>query len=498
MMDTFSDYDQYDGLGLANLIRTKQVSTSEVLDAAIERIERRNPALNAVIKPLFSEGRAAASSLPEDAPFRGVPFLVKDLLASVAGTPTGSGNRLMNEVIQPADSELVRRFRQAGLVILGKTNTPEFGITPYTEPEVAGPTRNPWDLAHSPGGSSGGSGAAVAARMVPMASGGDGGGSIRIPSSCCGLFGLKPTRGRVPAGPFIGESWRGFTSEGVLTRSVRDSAAILDAVSGSDPGAPYAAPFQERPYLQEAQTNPGRLRIAFTDHPFMGKDVHPDCQMALKSTIDLLESLGHELHEDAFELDGEVFGMDFLTILASEVRTDIESSAIAAGRSPRAADYEPATYALGLIGKSMSASAYAAAAQRLQKAARQIGAFFEKYDVLLTPTLAQPPIQIGSLQPPASEISAMRLIGALNAGWLLEAIGILKPLSAQVFAYMPYTAPFNVTGQPAMSVPLYWNKAGLPIGLQFAGKFGDEAILFRLAGQLESAQPWADRRPPLA
>lgn len=496
-MNTFTEYDQYDGLGLAHLIQAKEVSIQEVVQAAIEQIERLNPRINAVIHTMYSEAQAATQNLPEGGAFRGVPFLVKDLLACVAGTPTGSGNRLMRQFPEPADSELVRRFRNAGLVIVGKTNAPEFGIVPYTEPETYGPTRNPWDPARSPGGSSGGSGAAVAARMTPMASGGDGGGSIRIPASCCGLFGLKPTRGRVPIGPFIGESWRGFVSEGVLTRSVRDSAALLDAVGGSDVGAPYAAPSQVRPFLEEVRSSPGRLRIAFTDKPFMGKTVHPDCQQALKTTVSLLEGLGHELHEDAFDLDGEAFGVDFLTILAAEIRTDVENSARLAGHAPRPKDYEPGTYALSLIGKSMGASSYAAAAQRLQKAARKIGMFFEKYDVLVTPTLAEPPIQIGALQSPASEVMLMKVIGGMNAGWLLNAIGILKPIAAKVYAYMPYTAPFNVTGQPAVSIPLYWNEAGLPIGVQFAGKFGDEATLFRLAGQLESAQPWAGRMPPL-
>jgi amidase len=497
-MSTFPEYSHYDGLGLAELVRTGQVPPAELVEAAIERIEALNPQLNAVVNKMYDQARAAvAQGLPEGL-FRGVPFLLKDLNGNVAGVPTGSGNRLLRNIPAPRDSEMVRRFRKAGLVVMGKTNTPEFGLVPYTEPETYGPTHNPWDLTRSPGGSSGGSAAAVAARLVPLASGGDGGGSIRIPGSCCGVFGLKPSRGRTPLGPDVGESWRGFVVEHALTRSVRDSAAILDATAGADVGAPYDAPPAPESFLAEVSREPGRLRIAYTAHPFMGKDVHADCREGLQRTARLLEGLGHEVCEAVPEIDGAQFSVAFLTVIMAECRADVEWAAGLAGRKPRLEDFDPSTYAMGLLGKSMSAADYASAVRYLQVAARAVGRFFTDYDVLLTPTLAQPPAVIGSLQPPASQIAQMRVIGKLNAGWVMKAMGVVKPLAAQTFQYMPYTPLFNVTGQPAVSMPLHWNAAGLPIGMQFVGRFGDEATLFRLAGQIERAQPWAERVPAMA
>jgi amidase len=492
----FADYTRYDGLGLAELVRRKDVSPQELLDAAIERIEAHNPALNAVIRTRYAQAREEAARVDLDAPFAGVPFLVKDLLATLAGEPTASGNRVLGALAMPHDSELVRRFRRAGLVILGRTNTPEFGLTPYTEPESLGPTRNPWSAAHSPGGSSGGSAAAVAARMVPLASGGDGGGSIRIPASCCGLFGLKPSRGTTPTGPDFGELWHGFAIEHVISRSVRDSAAMLDATAGADGGAPYAAPAKARPYLQEVGADPGRLRIAFTRQPLFGRRVHADCIAALDAGVRLLQSLGHEVEEATPPVDGEACALAFVTVLAGETRALIEQVSRALGRKPRAADFEAATYSLGLLGHSFSAAAYVDSIATLQLAARKMAPFFERHDVLLTPTLGAPPALIGALQPTPVEQRLMRAVNALNAGWLLKALGAIQPLADKTFDYIPFTPLFNVTGQPAMSVPLHWNAAGLPIGLQFAARLGDDAILLRLAGQLERAQPWYDRVAP--
>jgi amidase len=300
-MFTFAEYQQYDALGLAELVRSGQVSPLELVEAAIARIEAVNPQINAVTYTMFNQARQAAQRDLPDGPLRGVPFLVKDLLALVAGVPTASGTRLLKDWAPTIDSEMVRRWKQAGLVILGKTNTPEFGITPYTEPALFGPTRNPYDLARTAGGSSGGSGAAVAARMTPIASGGDGGGSIRIPSSVNGVFGLKPTRGRTPTGPINYELWEGYAIEHVLTRSVRDSAALLDATAGVDPGAPYAAPPQERPFLEEVGRDPGKLRIAYTTRALIGVDepLDAECGRALQNTLKLLEALGHHVEEAA-------------------------------------------------------------------------------------------------------------------------------------------------------------------------------------------------------
>jgi amidase len=484
-MIPFDEYTRHDGLGLAALVRSGAVSAAELLETALARIDAHNPALNAVIRRRDEQVRAEARQVDPAAPFAGVPFLVKDLIATLAGEPTASGNRLLATLQMPRDSELVRRFRAAGVLIAGRTNTPEFGLTPYTEPELFGPTRNPWSLAHSPGGSSGGSAAAVAAGMVPLASGGDGGGSIRIPAACCGLFGLKPSRGTTPTGPAFGELWHGFAIEHVLSRSVRDSAAMLDATAGADPGAPYAAPAQARPFLDEVSAEPGRLRIAFAREPLFGHGaVHADCIAGLEATARLLESLGHHVEEAAPPLDRDACALAFATVIAGEARAEIEQIARLAQRKPKARDFEPATYLLGLLGRSTGA------------AARSTAPFFARFDVLLTPTLATPPALTGALQPTATELRVMRLINALNAGWLLSALGIIKQEAGRMFDYIPFTPLFNVTGQPAMSVPLHWNDAGLPIGMQFIGRLGDDATLIRLAGQLERARPWFERRAP--
>ena len=496
-MIPFADYTRHDGLGLAALVRSGAVSAAELLEMALARIEAHNPALNAVIRRRDAQVRAEAAHIDPQAPFAGVPFLVKDLIATLAGEPTASGNCLLANTPMPRDSELVRRFRAAGVQIAGRTNTPEFGLTPYTEPQLFGPTRNPWSLAHSPGGSSGGSAAAVAAGLVPLASGGDGGGSIRIPASCCGLFGLKPSRGMTPTGPEFGELWHGFAIEHVLSRSVRDSAAMLDATAGADPGAPYAAPLPSRPFLGEVSTEPGRLRIAFTREPLFGHGaVHADCIAGLEATARLLESLGHHVEEATPPLDREACALAFVTVLAGETRAEIEFLARLTQRRPQARDFEPATYSIGLLGHSISAAAYAGAVRTLQLTARETAPFFERHDVLLTPTLATPPALIGALQPSTSEQRLMRVVNGLNAGWLLDALGVIKPLAAKTFDYMPNTALFNVTGQPAMSVPLHWNADGLPIGMQFVARLGEDATLFRLAGQLERARPWFERRAP--
>ncbi|HWS74255.1 MAG TPA: amidase [Quisquiliibacterium sp.] len=499
-MAAFEDYDRYDGLGLAGLVQRGEVRPAELVEAAIARIEARDPALNSVILAMFDQARAAAEGPLPDGPFRGVPMLLKDLIATVAGQPTASGSRALRGLPWPRDSELVTRLRAAGVLLLGKTNTPEFGLVPYTEPEAFGPTRNPWNLAHSPGGSSGGSAAAVAARLVPLATGGDGGGSIRIPASCCGLFGLKVSRGRTPTGPLYGELWHGFASEHVLARSVRDSAAMLDVLAGADVGAPYAAPAAPASFLAESGSEPPPLRIAFTSKPLFGgagAPVHDDCREALAKTVSLLRDLGHEPVEAAPGIDGEACARAFVTILAAETRATIEEVAQLSKRSASRADYEAATWALGLLGRATPASEYAAASNLLQAASRAVGGFFERYPVLLTPTLAQPPAPIGALQPSAGERRLMSVLNPLGAGWLYRLGGMVDQLAGKTFAYMPYTPLFNVTGQPAMSVPLHWNAAGLPIGLQFAGRFGDEALLLRLAGQLERARPWAARTPAL-
>jgi len=492
-----SNFADHDALALADLVRRREVSPRELVAESIARIERHNPALNAVVHPMFDAAVKAADGPLPQGPFTGVPFLLKDLLAWYEGEPITSGSRLYRGFRAPHDSEVVKRYRQAGVVVVGKTNTPELGITPFTESTFLGPARNPWNPAYTTGGSSGGSGAAVASGMVPMAAGGDGGGSLRIPASCCGVFGMKPTRGRVPWGPDQGELWRGAVVEGVISRSVRDSAAMLDAISGPDVGAPYWAEPPERPYAREVGAPPGKLRIAFTDSPMLGHTVHEDCKVALRDAVTLLESLGHECVEAAPPLEREPFNRAFLVMVCAEIKADLNDAAALIGRSVARDDVEFATWALSLLAGSVSAGEYASSMRVLQRAARRIGAFHEAYDVWLTPTLAMPPFIIGALQPPPGEARLLRALGALRAGGLLYRMGAVDQAADKVFDFIPYTPIANMTGQPAMSVPLSWNAAQLPIGVHFTAKFGDEATLFRLAAQLELARPWAGKRPPI-
>lgn len=492
-----NDYSAHDGVALAALVRSGDVSPRELVTAAIERIESLNPQINAVVHTMFDSAIRQAEAPASDGPFHGVPFMLKDLLSWYAGEPITSGSRIYKGWIPPYDTEIVRRYRKAGLIVVGKTNTPEFGLTPYTEPELFGPTRNPWDTSRTTGGSSGGSAAAVASGMVPWAGGGDGGGSIRIPASCCGLFGLKPTRGRTPVGPIAGEIWQGAVIEHSLTRSVRDSAAMLDAISGPDIGAPYYAAPPERPFLSEVGREPGRLRIAFTSQPLLGHTVHDDCKAALADAVSLLESLGHELIEASPPVDRDQFNKAFLTVVCGELKADLIEAQRLTGRAPGPDNVEFTTWALNLLGGELSAGAFVVAERYLRKASRQVGEFFTGYDALLTPTLSVPPFPIGSLQPPAHERAVLKILGRVRAGSVLRLIGALEQAAEKIFDVIPYPPLFNVTGQPGMSVPLYWNAQNLPIGVQVVGRYGDEATLFRLAGQLEAARPWKDRRPPV-
>ena len=498
-MAVFPDYRNHDGLGLADLVRKKEVSPLELVEAAIERIEALNPKLNAVIHKMYERGREAARGpLPEGA-FAGVPFLLKDLMTAYAGEPLSSGSRFCRGWVPDRHTELARRFLKAGVIVLGKTNTPEFGLLPTTEPEAFGPTRNPWDTGRTPGGSSGGSAAAVASRMVPLASGGDGGGSIRIPASCCGLFGLKPTRGLNPVGPIEGEMWRGFVCEHVLTRTVRDSAAMLDATCGPDPGCYYYTPPPGRPFSEEVTAEPGRLRVAFTSQPFLSPvKPHPDCMAALQDAVTLLEGLGHEVVEAAPPIEGPAFARDMLIMIMGETWADIRDAEGLVGRKASASDFEDGTWVMRVLGKTFTAGEYASAVRALQRQARKVSLFMEDYDVMLTPTLAEPPVLLGSLLPKGAERVAQRVLGRLSLGGVVKALGAIDKVAEQVFAFMPYTPLFNATGQPSMSVPLYWNREGLPVGTLFTGRFGQDGLLFRLAGQLERARPWANKRPPLS
>ena len=496
-MSGFDEYASFDGLGLAELVRKGEVQPAELVEEAIQRIERVNPQVNAVIEKMYDRARAAVAAGLPDGPFRGVPFLIKDIMTDYAGVPSTRCSRFLKDYRPDHDSEIVIRHKAAGLVILGKTNAPEFGLLPVTEPELFGPTLTPWDLTRTSGGSSGGSAAAVATRMVPLAHGNDGGGSIRIPAACCGLFGLKPTRGRTPVGPDIAEAWQGLAINHVLTRSVRDSAAMLDATAGPETGSPYYPPPPARPFLEEVGADPGRLRIAFTAEPLLPAKVHPDNVRAVQEAARLCEELGHTVIEATPRIDGQAFANAFLTMVCGETLAGVSDAERLVGRKATIADFEPQTWSMALLGGQFCAGDQCTAVQLIKTTARQVGAFFEEYDLLLTPTLAMPPLKIGALQPKGRDLTAMKTLGRLNAGKLLRAFADIDALAAETFAFMPFPPVFNATGQPAMSVPLVWNDEGLPIGIQFAGRYGDEATLFRLAAQLEQARPWFDRLPPV-
>jgi len=468
------DYESYDALGLAELIRNGEAKPSEVLEAAIARLEERNPKLNAVVIPMIDEARAAAAGDLPEGPFRGVPFLLKDLHLLASGARTSFGCRLFEDFVADHDSEIVTRYQKAGLVIFGKSASPEFGFTTTTESKLFGQTRNPWNTDHTAGGSSGGAAAAVAGGILPLANASDGGGSIRIPASCCGLFGMKPTRARTPAGPDAGEGWSGMSSVHAVSRSVRDSAALVDASAGPDLGAPYWAPPPERPYLEEVGRPAGRLRIAFQSQTFNGAETHPDCAAAVAEAARLCAELGHQVEESPLRVDADALGQATGTIIAANLRFVVEDRAAILGREFTEEDLEPVTYLTVNRAAETGSTEYARSIRVIHGIGREVARFMERYDVLLTPTMATPPLPLGVLSLSNPDFGEV-------LGQLLMTIG--------------FTQLFNAAGNPAMSVPLAWNDAGLPIGVQFAGRFGDEATLFRLAGQLEQARPWFDRRP---
>lgn len=475
-----------DALGQAELLRRGEISALELVEAAIARIERLDRDLHAVVLPAFERARREARALgaarpTAERPFLGVPFLMKDLGGAEAGAPYHAGMRLLKEVghRESRDSYLVTRLRQAGFVSLGRTNTPELGLLPTTEPEAFGPTRNPWNLERSPGGSSGGSGAAVASAMVPAAHASDGGGSIRIPASHCGLVGLKPSRGRCSFGPALGERWAGFSCELVLTRTVRDTAAILQVLAGPMPGDPYFAPPPARDYRQEVGADPGRLRVGvLAGSPRDGIAVDPACREAARLAARTLESLGHAVEESHPETygDGEAV-RSYVTVVACNTARAVERAGELVGREAQAQDLEPLTWALAASGRQTPAAQYVAALERVHALGRRTAAWWEQgFDLLVTPTAAEPAPRLGEMVSTVEE----PLRGFLRAA----------PFGA-------FTSLFNQTGQPAISLPLHQSEEGLPVGVQLVAAYGAEDLLLRVASQLESALPWRERRPPL-
>ncbi len=470
-----TDLAALDAMAQAELVARGEMTAAELVEAAIERVEALDPTLNAVVTPMFERARVQASR--SSGPLAGVPMLLKDLVAEVEGVRFTEGSTFLADHVSTFTSELVRRFEAAGLVIVGKSATPEFGMSPSCESARFGPTRNPWDLTRSTSGSSGGSAAAVAAGIVPIAHANDLGGSIRYPASACGLFGLKPTRARNPLGPEYGDAVSGWAVEHVLTRSVRDSAAVLDQTSGPMLGDPVVAPAPRRSFRDEVVTDPGRLRIGFTARTTGGGPAHPECVAGLDKSVATLAELGHDVVDTSLPAmapdEGEAVGVVFNAATAWIVDYWIRRL----GREPGPDDLEPLTAAYWEMGKAVTASRYLAAIESLQRYARRVAAFFVDIDLLLNPTMSQPPLPLGQMvSTPEDPLQALEVSGPS-------------------VAYAGVVA--NLTGQPAMSVPLHWSDTGLPIGMHFLGRYGDEATLLRLAGQLEQACPWADRRPPV-
>jgi len=491
----FSEYASRDALGLAALVRKGDVSSLELVEAAIARAEAVNGRINAVVQKSYDRARKLAQNGAREGPFAGVPFLLKDLFAFEEGVVTTHGSRFFKDAMVDHDAELVVRHKAAGLVIFGKTAASELGILPFTETALFGATRNPWAHDRTPGGSSGGAAAAVAAGIVPLAHGSDGGGSIRIPASCCGLFGLKPSRGRNPFGPDFGEGWHGIAQEHCVSRSVRDSAALLDATAGPDTGAPYFAPPPERPWRQEVDRAPGKLRIAFTTRSMLGREVHPECVEAVKRSAKLCEELGHSVEEAAPRIDGEATSYAFLVLGSAEMAAAIEEAGRWMKRKPTPAEFEPGTWFFAQAGRAHTAAELAEAVHHGHALGREIARWFQRYDVLLTPTLSQPPVRIGELGPRPWELAALAALRTVPSRTALRFA--LRQLAERAFEYAAFTPVFNLTGSPAMSVPLHWSAQGLPIGAHFVAATNQEALLFRLAAQLEKAQPWFDKLPSL-
>ena len=477
-MNPFAEYENYDATGLAELVRQGQVSALELLDAAWQRMEQRNPAINAVCWPDLAAGRAAARAATKNMPFAGVPFLLKDGGASATGLRLTYGSEFSKNNFPVRDSALAERYRKAGLVFFGRTTTPEYGINVATESPIYGsPTRNPWHLDFSPGGSSGGAAAAVAAGIVPMAHGSDGGGSLRIPASYCGLFALKPTRARMPHGPGYGESWSGMATSHVISRSVRDSALALDATHGPDSGAPYHAPAAQQAFLAGLALPLRPLRIGFITTTWSGEPVHGDCGAAVQYAAQLCSNLGHHVQPARLPgFDFELLARTMRSLVCANTAAEMDAMALQLGLPIERAGFEAATWNAREIGLAMSASDYLNALHTLHRLARPFAPMFEAHDVILTATLAEPPARVGQF--------------AMNRDYVSHRTATL--------AHASLTPLANVTGQPAMSVPLHWNADGLPIGVQFVGPYGDETVLLQLAAQLEQACPWFDRLAPLA
>ncbi len=496
-MPGFAEYDAYDGLGLAKLVRDRAVTSRELAEECIARIGRVNPQINAVVYELFDRARAQCEAPASTGPFAGVPFLIKDLIQRIPGVPTQEGSRFFQGWTPTDETHLYRRWLDSGVIPVAKTATSELGILPVVETDLHGATRNPWMLGRTAGGSSGGAGASVAAGLAPMASGGDGGGSIRIPASCCGLFGHKPSRARNPSGPTASEHWSGYVSEHVLTRTVRDSAAMLDATHGPDDTTPYFAAPIDGTFLEAIERDPRPLRIAFHAEPALPATVHPDCRAAVEDAARLCEELGHHVEELAPGHDSLALGRALLVVIGANVAAEIREGEQLRGRRATSKDFQLTTWITRMLGKAVSGEEFLVSFRALQSEARRLVGVYRDYDLVLTPTLGQPPLRIGELEPRGADLILQRLIVALNWSAPLANKTIIDEAAKSTFSFVPFTPVANFTGQPSMSVPLYWNDEALPIGVMFTGRPAEEDLMFALAAQLERARPWRERRAPI-
>lgn len=496
-MSGFAEYDNFDAVGLAELVNKGDVSAAELLDEAIVRCDRINPEINAVVHDMSEIARDIVKSHLPEGPFSGVPFLLKDLGQAWAGVPMRIGSRYFIDHVPDYDAEIVKRFRAAGLVVFGKTNTPEFGLMGTTEPDLFGATLNPWDLSRTAGGSSGGAGAAVAAGIVPMAGASDGGGSIRIPASCNGLVGLKPSRGRNPSGPIIGEGWYGQVQEGVLSRSVRDTAAALDATAGADAGTLYSAPPPARPYLEEVGRDAGQLRIAVCREALLSNaPLDAECIRGLDATVAVLEDLGHSVEDAVPPIDKMALATGYLLRVAACTGAEVASARKYIGRKPQADDFELETRALANLGKCFSAIDLTLANRVIEMEVRKIGRFMTDYDILLTPTLATPPAPLGVFKARGADLILAKVSSRIPLGPIAKFGKALEHLADNNFRFVVSTPVANATGEPSISLPLHWSASGLPVGMMFTAKIYADDLLIRLASQLETAMPWQARRAP--
>jgi amidase len=487
----FDEYRAHDATGLAKLVADKQVSAEELLTLARERAAAVNPKINAIVRDV-----PAPPTDVRKGPFAGVPFLIKDLAQDYAGLPTSRGSRAFMNTPAAEHATIVARWLDAGLVVFGKTNTPEFGAKGITEPDAWGPARNPWNLQRTPGGSSGGSAAAVAAGIVPCAGANDGGGSIRIPAACCGLVGLKPGRGLTPMGPGTGESMHGAAVQGVVSRSVRDTAAMLDVIAGGEPGGPYSPAMPASSFASTVGQDPGRLRIGVRVPSAINPSPHPEAFAAVEATVRTLTDLGHHVDELAqAPFDDAVLARDFLLTWFVYTAWEVSEAKRLTGAGDES--FERDTLILAALGRATSSVAYVDAVERRHEHTRKLTTYFESYDLLLTPTLATPPPRIAEFDLPAPLQRASDLLIKTRTASLLRHTKIVDDMVDKNLNWVPYTQLANLTGRPAISLPLHWTSDDLPLGVQFVAPPAGESMLIRLAAQLEQAMPWADRFAPV-